>query len=238
MIEPSILFEDDYLLIIDKPPHVVVNRASTVKNPTIQDWAEKKLEIMNVKDVLPGDDFHSRAGLVHRIDKETSGCLIIAKNEKVFYLCQKLFKERKVKKTYVALVHGEVKPKKGTINVPVGRLPWNRKRFGIVPGGKEALTTYEVEKSFVSKVLNGEMVSRVLFFPLTGRTHQIRVHAKHIGHPLVGDEVYAGRKTSRRDRKVVNRCLLHACSISFSHPVSKNTISIKAPIPDDFLKVV
>jgi 23S rRNA pseudouridine1911/1915/1917 synthase len=144
----SILYEDEDLLAINKPPGVVVNRSESVKGETIQDWADKKVFssefiVQSQQDKI----FKERSGTVHRIDKETSGILLIAKNPNSFEKLQAQFKERTIKKTYLALVHGDLVPQEGEIRAPVGRLPWNRERFGIVPGGKEAVTTYKVHGS-------------------------------------------------------------------------------------------
>src|SRR5688572_24099945 len=151
----SILFEDDNLVVIDKPAGITVNRADTTKNETtVQDWAEEKYGIKYTQDLGseksatetgeqtwdPVVEFYKRGGVVHRLDKETSGCLILAKNPESFVALQKQFKERTVKKVYQAFAHGAIKPEEGEINVPVGRLPWNRKSFGIVPGGRESKT--------------------------------------------------------------------------------------------------
>ncbi|EKD87564.1 MAG: Pseudouridine synthase [uncultured bacterium] len=214
-----ILFEDEDLLVINKPPGIVVNRAQSVKEETIEDWAGKKLTSQV-----------ERSGIVHRIDKETSGCLLIAKTPHVFFELQRQFKEREIHKTYLAIVHGSLVPEEGEIRAPVGRLPWNRERFGIVPGGREAMTKYKVRKS-------DDNYSFVELYPQTGRTHQIRVHLKYINHPIVGDYLYAGRKTSRADRQVVGRVMLHAWKISFTHPSTKKLVTVEAPIPDDMMKV-
>jgi len=171
-----------------------------------------------------------RAGIVHRIDKETSGILLIAKTPEAFRELQRQFKEREVKKTYLALVHGKLVPEEGEINAPVGRLPWNTERFGVVPGGKEAVTRYKVVKC--------EDISLVELYPETGRTHQIRVHLKYINHPIIGDYLYAGRKTSRDDRAGdAPRVMLHAWKISFIHPDTHKTLAIESPIPDDMKSI-
>lgn len=242
-----ILYEDDALLIIDKPPGVVVNRAESVRSETVQDWAERYLRL----DELPKEisaqetDFFSRAGIVHRIDKETSGCLVIAKNPHAFSLLQQAFKERTVKKTYVAIVHGAIAPPQGEIRAPVGRLPWNRERFGILPGGKDAITKYTVRSVFKraqpdspdDKHRKTEDLSFVELSPETGRTHQIRVHLKYINHPIVGDYLYAGRKTARQDRTWAPRVMLHAQKISFVHPQTHREVAIVAPVPDDMKSI-
>lgn len=216
-MEIPILYEDDALLVINKPPGIVVNRAQSVKEDTMQDWVEKRFVVNR-----DNQDFYDRSGIVHRIDKETSGILLIAKTPRAFIELQRQFKERLVKKTYVALVHGKLVPPEGEIRAPVGRLPWNTQRFGIVPEGKEAVTKYKVIKD-----------NLVELYPETGRTHQIRVHLKYINHPIIGDYLYAGRKTARDDRALVHRVMLHANKISFHHPTTGEILEIEAPIPDD-----
>ncbi|MCJ7826332.1 RluA family pseudouridine synthase [Patescibacteria group bacterium] len=282
---PTILYQDDDILLVNKPPGMVVNRAESVKGETVQEWVERELKNIfchretseagrgdlynkdcfaiarNVKD----DDFYSRAGIVHRIDKETSGILVIAKNSTSFIELQRQFKERLVKKTYLALVHGDV-PQEGEIRVPVGRLPWNREQFGVVPGGKEAVTKFKrisvytlssrgnppaggdrsdlYDKDCFSRQRRDrndnrdEKISLVEVYPETGRTHQIRVHFKYLGYPLVGDYLYAGRKQSRDDRKWAGRVMLHAWKITFSHPKIHETLAFVAPIPDDMSRII
>lgn len=238
MIIP-ILFEDDALLVINKPPGLVVNRAQTVKGETVQDWVEKKLKIknLNLKIAEKDQDFFNRAGIVHRIDKETSGILLIAKTPEAFRELQRQFKERIVKKTYLAIVHGKLVPEEGAIRAPVGRLPWNRERFGIVPGGKEATTKYKLITYHLSLITNEEL-SLVELYPETGRTHQIRVHLKYINYPILGDYLYAGRKTSRADRVWAPRVMLHAWKVSFRHPTTDKPVAIEAAVPDDMNRII
>ena len=229
---PRVIFEDDSLLVIDKPSGLVVNRADSVKEITIQDWIEETYG------KFEGDsDFAKRNGIAHRIDKETSGILLASKTEESFIELLRQFKEREVTKTYLALVHGEVKSQTGTIDAPVGRLPWNRERFGVLAGGREATTGYKVTQLFnkTSDLKKGpkEIYSLVEFYPKTGRTHQIRVHAKYIHHPLVGDTFYAGRKTSRNDRSWCPRLFLHAAKIEFTHPETKQRVQFESKLPQD-----
>ncbi len=239
-MELPILFEDDDLLVIHKPPGVVVNRAESVKGEAVQDWAEDKLSNYPIIQLSnENKDFKDRAGIVHRIDKETSGILLIAKNPKTFVELQRQFKERMVKKTYLALVHGNLVPPEGEIRAPVGRLPWNRERFGIVPGGREAITKYKRITNYELRIMNKkEEISLVELYPETGRTHQIRVHLKYINHPIVGDFLYAGRKTSRDDRVWAPRVMLHAWKIVFTHPATQKPVAIEAPIPDDMNTII
>jgi len=171
-----------------------------------------------------------RSGIVHRLDKETSGILLIAKSKDVFDELQSQFKERKVNKTYLALVHGKVEPKEGEIKTPVGRLPWNRERFGVLPGGKIAETEYEVLNYFRK---GNDQYSYIEFKPKTGRTHQLRIHAKYLGHPIVSDNLYAGRKTVRKDRLWCPRLFLHASAITFTHPFFKKKVVYKSQLPHD-----
>ncbi|MBI5019688.1 RluA family pseudouridine synthase [Candidatus Gottesmanbacteria bacterium] len=232
-----ILYEDDDLLVINKPPGVVVNNAQSVEGETVQDWAHAHLGLPELTGPAPvnPDDFLSRAGIVHRIDKETSGCLVIAKNPVNFAALQLQFKERTIKKTYLAIVHGVIVPESGEIRAPVGRLPWNRERFGILPGGKDAVTLYRVARSGTSHKTD---ISLVELYPETGRTHQIRVHLKYINHPIVGDWQYAGRKTARNDRVWAPRVMLHAWKIVLTHPVSGGALAIEAPVPDDMSSII
>jgi len=211
-----ILFEDDAMIAVNKPPGIVVNRAESVKGETMQDWAEKTYHIF----------IENRAGIVHRIDKETSGILLIAKTVPAFAELQRQFKEHIIQKTYLAIAHGKLVPETGEINAPVGRLPWNKERFGIVPGGKESITTYHVQ-GYINDF------SIVELYPQSGRTHQIRVHLKYINHPILGDYLYAGRKTARADRTWAPRVMLHAWKLTCVHPVTGERLAIEAPIPDD-----
>ncbi len=240
----TILYEDDSLIVINKPPGLVVNRAQSVKGETIQDWVLLRQGFGGQAVLADESDFYARAGIVHRIDKETSGCLIIAKHPAVFADIQRQFKERLVKKTYLAIVHGKILPQLGEIRAPVGRLPWNRERFGIVPGGKDAVTKYFVKKTFIRQVNSGNRndsrnsCSLVELYPETGRTHQIRVHLKYINHPIVGDFQYAGRKTARADRLWAPRVMLHAWKVSFMHTIDHKELAIEAPVPDDMKSII
>lgn len=243
----SIIFEDSDLLIINKPAGITVNRAETTKNEkTIQDWSENYISIKyQVSSIKYGEEgwtpeleFYQRGGIVHRLDKETSGILVLAKTPEAFVALQKQFKERTIKKTYVALAHGIITPKKGEIGMPVGRLPWNRNRFGVLPGGKESKTNYTVLAYYISPIKK-EKLTLVELYPQSGRTHQIRVHLKYINHPIFADSLYAGRKTARADRKILTRVFLHATKISLIHPTTHTAVLYEASLAKelaDFLK--
>ncbi len=251
----SVMYEDESVLVLNKPAGVTVNRADTTKNEiTVQEWVEDYLKIP--KSEIPntsqkqnthnqesleciGSDveFLHRSGIVHRLDKETSGILLIAKTLTAFENLQKQFKERLVKKTYSALVHGRVLPEEGIINAPVGRQSWNRKRFGVVAGGREALTRYKTIRNITSKTQK-ETLTLLGLYPETGRTHQIRVHLKYIGYPIFGDPLYAGRKTSRTDRKILSRVFLHASKISFFHPQTEKSVTFESELPNELQQVL
>ncbi|MBU0998630.1 RluA family pseudouridine synthase [Patescibacteria group bacterium] len=230
MGEPNIVFEDKYLLILDKPSGWIVNSAVTTKEqPVVQKWLRDNFDYEISKDDL------FRSGVVHRIDKETSGLLIVAKTKTAFRELQRQFKQREVGKTYITLVHGKVSPEGGTIEVPVGRLPWRRDRFGIVAGGRNSKTDYKLLDLYKK---DNDYYSLLECFPKTGRTHQIRIHMKHINHAIVGDYFYAGRKTSRRDREWCPRLFLHAQKISFTHPVFNKKIEFELSLPSDLNKAL
>ena len=223
-VEPKIIFEDAQLLVLDKPSGWIVNQAQTTKGQNvIQEW------LGNLNFPLAKDN-ERRSGIVHRLDKETSGILLIAKTPEAFENLQAQFKERGVEKTYTTLVHGKIEPKNGKIEVTIGRLPWRRDRFGVLPGGREASTSYQVIDYFTR---DGEEYSLVEAKPKTGRTHQIRIHLKYLGHPVVADEFYAGRKTARRDRTWCPRLFLHAKTVEFFHLEKKEMVKFSSELPGD-----
>lgn len=233
MISPKVLYEDNYILVLDKPAGWVTNKSDTAINvPTVQEWVEERYEFGRLKKVDKESDFIKRSGIVHRIDKDTSGLLLVAKTPDCFLALQRQFKAREVKKRYVALVHGLLPKEEGRseINAPVGRLPWRRDRFGILAGGREAKTFYEVTGNFTK---GEEKYSLLSLFPKTGRTHQIRVHLKYLGYPIVSDPFYAGRKTSRKDQKWCPRLFLHASGITFKHPKTGVELTYESKLPQD-----
>lgn len=237
----KIIYEDDDVLVLDKPAGITVNKSQTTINQiTVQDFLEKKLSI-DSKEYLDKNvsDFYKRAGIVHRLDKETSGILIVAKNQKSFENLQAQFKNRTIKKTYIALAHGNIYPEEGEIRVPVGRLPWNRKRFGVLAGGRDSITKYKVISKFKTSMLkNSEDLTFVELYPETGRTHQIRIHLKYINRPIFSDFLYAGRKTSKEDRKYLSRVFLHASKISFKQPRSGKEVKLECPLPIELQKTL
>ncbi len=228
-MEPKIIFEDDSLFVVDKPSGWITDISNTTTNqPVIQKWISQNFDFET-------NNFEHRNGIVHRLDKETSGLLLIAKTNKSLEDLQRQFKERLVHKTYIALSHGDMENEEGIINEPVGRLPWRRDRFGVLPNGREAITNYKVISRYT---INNMPYTLMELAPKTGRTHQIRIHLKHIGHPIVADEFYAGRKTARADRRWCPRLFLHAGSIEFLDPNTNEKLKFSSPLPDDLAAIL
>jgi 23S rRNA pseudouridine1911/1915/1917 synthase len=236
-VTPQILYEDDSLLVVNKPVGMVVNRSETVgEGGTLQEWVEGKVKSIKYKvESTEAEEFRSRAGIVHRLDKDTSGVLVVAKTPRAFAALQRQFKERLVKKTYVALVHGKVAPSRGEIALPVGRDPKNRQRFAVLNSGRPATTRYSVLASYS---LDANYYTLLQLEPLTGRTHQLRVHLAHLHHPVVADPWYAGRKTARADRSFCPRLFLHAQSLGFTHPATGAWMKFEADLPKELVKVL
>jgi len=228
--EPNVIFEDKEFMVLEKPAGWIVNEAKTTgNNPVIQDWLKKSFEY----EISGSWEF--RSGVVHRLDKDTSGILLVAKTKTAFEDLQRQFKSREVQKTYIALVHGKMDPKIGEVKATVGRLPWRRDRFGIIAGGRESSTSYKVLTYYEMPKAKEHLkdYSLVEFYPKTGRTHQIRIHSKFLGHPLVSDEFYTGRKTARADRKWCPRLFLHAAEISFKNPGNGISVNYKSELSSD-----
>lgn len=228
----DILYEDDTLLVIDKPVGVVSNRAETVTSETLQDYMAKRYKF-----VLENSYFAERKGLVHRLDKDTSGVMVLAKTAQAFEELLRQFKEREIRKTYLALTHGIWAVKEGTIKLPIGRMRHNRKQMGVRAEGRESETAYRVLREYHDWNFPRELgvqakgytgFSMVEFVPRTGRMHQLRVHAKHNRHPIVGDVIYAGRKRVREDQKWAGRLMLQAQKLSFTHPGTTKPVTFIA----------
>lgn len=230
MEKPKIIFQDGSIFVVDKPAGWITNEAdTTTTQPVVQKWIRENFDYP-----LKGDK-ELRDGIVHRLDKETSGILLIAKTKEAFEKLQAEFKNREVQKAYLALLHGKVEPAEGKIEATVGRLPWRRDRFGVMPGGRESVSEYKVVEFYAAERGGYSLVE---FHPKTGRTHQIRIHAKHIGHAIVADEFYAGRKTARNDRKTFPRLFLHASGISFIHPETGKMVEFESELPKDLSTVL
>lgn len=218
----DIVFEDEDILIVNKPKGILVHpTGKDMKGTLANGLLYYNKSIANVGEAL-------RPGIVHRLDRDTSGILIIAKNQKSYNELIKQFKAREVKREYIALVHGQLNIKEATINAPIGRDPSNRTKMTVIyENSKEAITDYRVLEEF----RNYSLLELSL---QTGRTHQIRVHMAHLGHPVVGDRVYSNKS----DEFNLNSQLLHAKKIGFLHPRSKNYLEFEANLPKDFARIV
>ncbi len=225
-----VIFEDDDVLIIDKPTGVVVNISETSPENTIQNFLNEYLKI----DLNADSEYVKRSGVVHRLDKDTSGLLAIAKNENAFFALKEQFKTRSVSKEYIAVVYGLLEEKLITVKAPLGRDPKNRLRMAVIKDGRFALTNFETVGNYKSGELD---MTVVIAKPLTGRTHQIRVHLSALSHPIMGDPVYIGKKRYLATFDIFKRMMLHAWKLSFDHPVTKERISLESPLPEEFRRV-
>ncbi|MFZ2447012.1 MAG: RluA family pseudouridine synthase [Syntrophobacteraceae bacterium] len=231
----DVLFEDEDLLVVNKPPGLVVHPGAGHTEGTLVHG----LLAHSPRLALQGSPL--RPGIVHRLDKDTSGALVIAKSERAYLDLIKQFKEHGVRKEYLALVYGSPATREGEIRTLLGRHPTERKKIAVVRGGgREALSRWKVDKDW------GE-ASLLRVGIVTGRTHQIRVHLSHINHPVIGDETYGGGKRRAKSvrsesiRAIVlkaDRQMLHARRLEFRHPATGAIISATAPLPEDFARIV
>jgi 23S rRNA pseudouridine1911/1915/1917 synthase len=211
----EILFEDDDLLVLNKAAGLVVHPGAGNQTHTLVN------ALLHHCTSLSGIGGKQRPGIVHRLDKETSGCLVVAKNDAAHLSLARQFAERDVKKTYLALVAGIPKRSRGIIEAPIGRHPVHRKKMRVDPRcGRAARTDYRVLQS-------GGGISLVECALHSGRTHQIRVHLHHLGHPVIGDSLYGKKNTAPRQ-------MLHAWKLGFTHPRTKERLCFEAPLPPDF----
>jgi 23S rRNA pseudouridine1911/1915/1917 synthase len=220
-----ILHEDADLIVLNKPPGLVVHPGAGQSSGTLVHALLAHCER------LPGIGGVERPGIVHRLDRDTSGVLVVAKTELAQQALSQQFKARQVEKRYLALVHGEMAAGAGRIEAPIGRREHDRKRMGVRrEGGREARTRFRVLRRLPGMTLVGVDLE-------TGRTHQIRVHLAHIHHPVVGDQVYGGRQERREAalrERWVSRQMLHAWRLGFRHPRTGIWQEFTAPIPEDF----
>ncbi len=218
----EILYEDKDIIVVNKPKGLVVHPANGNPDGTLVN------AIMNIcKDSLSGIGGEIRPGIVHRLDKDTSGVLIVAKNDLAHINLSNQIKNREVKKIYIALVRGVIKENEATINMPIARSTKDRKKMAVSKNGKEAVTHFTVLERFEKYTLLKVKID-------TGRTHQIRVHLSEIGYPVVGDYVYSNGKNPFN---VVGQ-MLHAKSIEFKHPTTEKIMKIEAPLPEYFEKII
>ncbi|MBR0426651.1 MAG: RluA family pseudouridine synthase [Clostridia bacterium] len=218
----EILYEDNDIIVVNKPKGMVVHPANGNPDGTLVN------AIMSIcKDSLSGIGGEIRPGIVHRLDKNTSGAIIIAKNDKAHIALSEQLKNHEIKKTYIALVRGIVKENNATINMPIARSKKDRKKMDVDKNGKEAITHFKVIKRYQDCTLLEINIE-------TGRTHQIRVHLSHIGYPIIGDEVYSNGKNKWN---IQGQCL-HAKSLNFKHPITGKELYIEAPMPEYFEKIL
>jgi len=229
MSKVTVLFENDNFVVYDKPAGLVVNKSQTVQGDTLAEFSAEYLEMDEKDDVE--SDFYSRGGIVHRLDKDTSGIMLAAKNEDYFEFLQALFKKRKIAKRYIAVCVGTMKEDEITVNAPIGRNPDNRFKFAVVDGGKEARTSFTRLKTFVR---NEENFTLVEAKPITGRTHQIRVHLSALNLPIAGDEIYLGKKRLELYNLLFPRLMLHATQLSFNDERTQKEFDFISPLPNEF----
>jgi len=238
-MEIPILYEDADTLVINKPVDVVVNRAASIKGNTVQDWVEERgwYKTQKLKTEKTQNDenvYWQRSGVCHRLDKETSGCLVIAKNPEALRYYLGLFKDRKITKTYLALVHGRVEPDEGEVVLPLKRSLYDREKWQVHYEGKRAVTAWRVEKRFNYPGHEHwkDALTLLRLNLKTGRTHQIRVHMSFLGWPIFSDFKYLNSKFSKEDRKYLYHHFLHAEQIGFT-TFGGEKILVTAPLPAD-----
>lgn len=222
----DVVFEDEHVVVVDKPAGMIVHPAPGHEKGALTDILVASRPAMAVV----GSE--SRPGIVHRLDIETSGIMVLAKTEKAYRSLRRAFESHnQVLKTYLAVLHGAISPRKGVLETLIGRKPWDPKRMAVVErDGARALTRWET-------LQKKGPISLVEFQIETGRMHQIRVHAAHLGHPIVGDSLYGERKLDGRLAIKPARQLLHAVELAFPHPSTGEIVRFAAPPPADIVYV-
>lgn len=214
----SLVYEDEALAVVVKPAGMVVHPAPGSQSGTLVNALLYRMEALSA---LAGED---RPGIVHRLDKDTSGLIIVAKDDQTHQALSRQLAERRMQKTYLAVVQGKMKDQQGEIRLPIRRNPKDRKKMAVVPGGRDALTRWTLMEQRKDRAL-------LCLDLVTGRTHQIRVHMAHIGHPVLGDPLYG-----RRDSPKAPRLMLHAWRLCFTHPKTQERLQFEAP-PDPIFKL-
>jgi 23S rRNA pseudouridine1911/1915/1917 synthase len=231
-IELDIVYEDPELLVVNKPAGLVIhpaagNRAGTLVNALLHHCRD-----------LSGIGGVERPGIVHRLDKDTTGLIVVAKTDRAHLGLSLAFRQRRVTKTYLTVCYGCPPELEGVIEAPIGRHPRNRRQMAVVKDGRTARTRYRVEERLAGTAI-------VSCSPVTGRTHQIRVHMAHIGHALVGDQLYAGRQWRNLvppEASTACRCFprqaLHAWRLGFPHPATGDEVRFEASLPEDLVQLM
>ncbi len=220
-VDFKVIYEDDDLLVISKPPGIVVHPACGHQSGTLVHGL-----LYFCKD-LNGINGQQRPGIVHRLDKDTSGLMVVAKNDRSQHALVDMFKAREISKTYHAIIVGRPENREGRISLPIGRHPVNRKKMAVVEkGGREAISNWKVIEELYPPFTFVELK------PETGRTHQLRVHMTYKGHPVAGDKIY-GKMNSIHESIPIKRQCLHASVLSFQHPVREKIMKFSAPLWPD-----
>ena len=224
----TVVFEDEDLAVVEKPAGMSVHPGAGQSAGTLVN------ALLHHMHDLSGIGGVERPGIVHRLDKETSGLLVIAKNDFTHQALSAQFAGRAVKKTYIAVAHGVIKQDEFTVDVPIGRDTRNRKKMTVTPKGRMALTDFQVVKNYYPHAC------LLYCFPMTGRTHQIRVHLSVQTHPIVGDKLYGGnpQRKSIELLREFPRHALHAHAIKFKHPRTGRTLGFQSPIPEDIERLI
>ena len=224
----DIVYEDDDIVVVNKRSGMVVHPAPGNESGTLVNAL-----LYHCGDTLSGINGVIRPGIVHRIDKDTSGLLVVAKNDESHVFLSSLLKEHGIKRTYHAIIIGHMREQCGTVDAPIARHSVDRKKMAVVSGGREAITHYEVIEEYSG-------YSYIKLNLETGRTHQIRVHMSYKGHPIIGDTVYGGGKTpfEKANAQLLDGQILHAKELSFPHPKTKEIMRFECELPSNFKALI
>jgi 23S rRNA pseudouridine1911/1915/1917 synthase len=228
----SVLYEDQHIIVLNKPPGLVVHPAPGNYTGTLVNALLYHYGNLPSRSASKEGDARERAGIVHRLDKDTSGVMVVARTQEALRSLSGQFKDRVVRKSYIALVAGVIKKGSGTIDVGLGRHVKERKKISThTHHAREAVTSFIVKERYPKATLLEVEIK-------TGRTHQIRVHLAHIGHPVLGDHVYGGGKATHFGESIISRQMLHAETLTLLHPDTGNPMSFTAPLPEDMAMII
>ena len=218
----DVVYEDEYIIVLNKPAGVVVHPAPGNWTKTLVHGLLYRYPDISCNNI-------SRPGIVHRLDATTSGLMVIARESKSMERLQRMFQNKEVHKTYIALVNGNISKSSGVINAPIARDPKDRLKMTVIHGGRDAVTEFR-------KLWSNKDHSLVLCRLITGRTHQIRVHFEAIGHPLIGDKIYGNKNNEITVN--LNRVFLHSWRLDFKHPIIESDMSFRCPIPEELKDIL